>query len=565
MIGSFLRLTVNGVKGYFSRRTVPKLITAFLFILVVISVATAVFLGVHTGFTLIKNQTYGGQTLPLYIYEAFFLILGYLMFASAIVSGLFTVFQGGANNWIVASPRYTSVILRAAFGIIDSSTGTLLVIGIPAVIALAQVYGGGAISIPSALIALLLLVLLASGSAMIIILLFATVLYYFRGPTWRALQIKWLAALSGILVAVLTYGLVRTIVGMNIFSLFVSGSITAAQANIDGIVAAFRWFPTTIVALMMLALQNHMWALAWSYIAWLALAVALMFLIIYLFSFIFLKLWQGVQEGNFEARTSTTMTHQPPRAFPRFLKSDLGALFEKEAIVNFRSTRDSLWVVFILGLWVLQTGLNIFLRKNSADYGTSEVNIIALIQSLQAATTVFFTSTFALRFVLPSFSSDHRMAWIMGTSPVAPRRIYFSKLGFYAIAFLVLGIAVGIANATILGISLVAEGTFLLFIAVMIVGITAFALSLGALFPNTESDDPEIVSMSFAGLGFTFISLAYGGAGTWLYYIFLKTSQAAGVYSFIVGSVILIVLMIMTAAVRLKTLNPFSEADASAF
>jgi len=559
MIGSFLRLFTKGVRGYFAKRTVPKLITVFLFLLVVIGVATAVFFGVREGFTLIQNQTYGRQTLSLYIYEAFFLILGYLMFASAIVSGLFTLFRGDANNWIVASPRYKSAILRAGFGILDSATGTLLVIGIPAILALAGVYGGGAISIPSALIALLLLTLITSGLAMVIILLFATALYYLRGPTWRALHVKWLAVLSGILMAALTYGLVRTIVGMNIFSLFISGPITATTANIDGVVAAFHWFPTTILALMMLALQNHAWALAWEYIGGIAAAAIFVMLIIYLFSFKFLKLWQGVQEGSFEARTSITAIHKPPRAFPRFLKSDLGALFEKEVIVNFRSARDSLWVVFILGLWVLQTGLNIFLRKNSANYGTSEVNIIALIQALQAATTVFFTSTFALRFVLPSFSSDRRMAWIMGTSPVAPRRIFFSKLSFYAITFLLLGIVVGIVNAAILGISLVAEGMFILLIAVMIVGITAFALSLGALFPNTESDDPETVSTSLPGLGFTFISLAYGGAGAWLYYIFLKTFQGAAVYSFIVGSVVLVVLMIVVASTRLKTFNPFSD------
>ena len=559
MIGSFLKLSIKGVRGYFSRHTIPKLITVFLFVLIVIGIATVVFWGVRLGFTSIKNQTYGRQTLSLYVYEAFFLVLGYLMFASAIVSGLFTLFRGGTDNWIVASPRYKSVILRAGFGILDSATGTLLVIGIPAVLALAGVYGGGAISIPSAIIALLLLTLITSGSAMVVILLFATVLYYFRGPTWRALQVKWLAVLSGLFVAAFTYVLVRTIVGMNILSLFVSGPLTATEANIDGIVAAFRWFPTTIVALMMLALQNHAWVLAWSYIGWLAVMVVFILLVIYLFSFKFLTLWQSLQEGSFEARTSINTMHEPPRAFPRFLKTDLGALFEKEVIVNFRSTRDSLWIVFILGLWVLQMALNVFLRKNGADYGTSETNILATIQALQVVTTVFFTSTFALRFVLPSFSSDRRMSWIMGTSPITPRRIFFSKLGFYVIAFLILGIGVGIANASLLGISFVAQGTFLLLLAVMIAAITAFALSLGALFPDTESDDPEIVSTSLPGLGFTFIALAYGGVGAWLYYIFLKTSQGAGVYSFILSSVILVVLMIMAASNRLRTFNPFSD------
>jgi hypothetical protein len=47
--------------------------------------------------------------------------------------------------------------------------------------------------------------------------------------------------------------------------------------------------------------------------------------------------------------------------------------------------------------------------------------------------------------------------------------------------------------------------------------------------------------------------------GAWLYYIFLKTSQGAGIYSFILASVILVVLMVMAASTRLRTFNPFSD------
>jgi hypothetical protein len=559
MIASFIQIGIRGWKHYFSTRTVPKAITVFLFALIVFGISAAVFWGVRFGFSAIQAQAYGHETLPLFTYEVFFLILSYLIFASAIVSGLFILFRGGTNDWIVASPKYTSIIVQAGFGILASAAWTLLVIGIPAVIALAQVYGGGTLFIPSALIALLLLTATASGLAMIVILSFAAVLYYFRGPTWRALRMKWLASISVLFLATLMYGLWRMIVNLNIISLFVSGPANASEASVNGIVAAFHWFPTNIIALMMLALQNQSWALAWMYIGYLALGVAAIIFVIYLFSFIFLRVWQCMQEGSFEARASVPTIHEPPRAFPRFIKTDLGALFEKEMIVNFRSIRDLLWVLFILSLWIIQTALNVFLRKNSAEYGTSGTSIIVSIQALQAATTMFFTSTFALRFALPSFSSDRRMAWIMGTAPISPRRIFFSKLVFYSIAFLILGVGLGIVNASILGISLLQEGTFLLLLAVMIMSVTTFGLSIGALFPDTESDDPERVSTSLPGLGFTFISLVYGGLGTWFYYLFLNTSLAVGIYSFIAGSIFLTILMMVISSTRLRTFNPFSE------
>jgi hypothetical protein len=117
----------------------------------------------------------------------------------------------------------------------------------------------------------------------------------------------------------------------------------------------------------------------------------------------------------------------------------------------------------------------------------------------------------------------------------------------------------GIVNASILGISLLQEGTFLLLLAAMIACVTTFGLSIGALFPDTESDDPERVSTSLPGLGFTFISLAYAGLGTWFYYLFLNTSKATGVSSFIACSIFLTILMITISLTRLGTFNPFSE------
>ncbi|HVN26401.1 MAG TPA: hypothetical protein VMT99_01990 [Candidatus Paceibacterota bacterium] len=557
-----------GFRRYMGTRTVAKAITIALFMLLVVAIAVGIFFFVRAGFTLMQHEAYGRETLPLYTYEVFFLVLGYLMFVSAVISALFTLFRAGANEWVAATPNYKILLVGSILRIFESSLWPLLVIGLPAVIALAGVYGGGAAAVLSALVGLVLLAAGASGSAIVFIMALAALFYVAQGAKAGLLQMKWLALAAAALVGGATYFMARRIADMDIVRLFVSGPLAAAQADVSGITAAFWYVPTHGMALIMLALQDHAWLLAWSYLAALALAVAVVGVLIWLLSFAYLPVWQRLQEQDFEARTALgddadaaarTAANEPPRAFPRYFRSPIGAIFEKEAVTTFRSLRDLLWILFMLGLWIIQSALNLFLHRNSAEYGVSTATIVAAIQSLQVATTVFFTSTFSLRFALPSFSVDRRMRWILGTAPISPRAVFFSKLAFYSAVFLVFGLGLGIANASILGVPIVQVGLFLATIAVMVLAITTFGLALGARFPNTESDDPEIVSTSLPGLGFTFLSLGYGALGTWIFYQALLVGALAPLAAFVALSALFIIAAAATLSQDLGTFNPFVE------
>ncbi len=114
-------------------------------------------------------------------------------------------------------------------------------------------------------------------------------------------------------------------------------------------------------------------------------------------------------------------------------------------------------------------------------------------------------------------------------------------------------------NSAVLGASLFHAAAFLAVLGIMIACITAFGFSLGALFPDTDSDDPETVSTSFPGLAFTFISLLYGGCGAWLYYSALNAGTGEGIVLFAAASLVLVVFMITATAQRLNTFNPFAE------
>jgi hypothetical protein len=123
MTGFFFSFMGHSWKRYFSTRTAAKIITVIIFLLIIFGIAAGVFFGVRAGFTLMKAQAYGSQTLPLYTYEVFFLVLGYLMFASAIISGLFIIFRADRNEWIAASPRFKTMLVQAGSSIFESAFG----------------------------------------------------------------------------------------------------------------------------------------------------------------------------------------------------------------------------------------------------------------------------------------------------------------------------------------------------------------------------------------------------------------------------------------------------------
>lgn len=556
-------------KRYFSHNLAAKIITACLFIGLLFAIGTGVYLGVHAGFVAMNQQTYGQQTLPFYTYEIFFLVMSYLMLLSAIASSFFAIARQD-DEWIAATPKYKMLLGRAVRSVFFASLWPLLVLGLPAILALRSVYASGAGAayganfIIAGVIGLILIAAIACGLAIALVLALAEVLH-----AARKLRMKWLVITAIAVIALATWTILREILAMNIISLFVSGPLSATTANITGIVSAFRLFPTQLMAFLMLNLQNGAVAAAWTDIGWLALIAAAISLVIYLLSFGYLHVWQKLEEGSFEARTeiSSQKVSSPGISFLKSANTGTAALFYKEAVTNLRNLKNATWLFFMLALWVTQTALNIFLRWNIAQYSVHAQTASAVIQSLQLVTATFFVSAFVLRFVLPSFSSERRMAWILGAAPVSLRRIFFSKLSFYGTLFLALGLILGIANAAILGLSLLHALGFLLLLAIMILCITTFGFSLGAIFPDTESDDPEAVSTSLPGLAFTFISLLYGACGAWLYYIGLNATASVGTVgstdavAFAIVSAALVLAMIAATIYKLKTFNPFASQN----
>jgi len=169
---------------------------------------------------------------------------------------------------------------------------------------------------------------------------------------------------------------------------------------------------------------------------------------------------------------------------------------------------------------------------------------LATLQALQFIVAVYFICSFTLRFVFPAFSIEKKTAWILASAPINFRRIYFGKYLFYSLFFVAVGILMSYINIGILNLPFTyAAYSILLFVSVVIFIIT-LGLSLGAIFPNFETDDPEIISTSMPGLFFTALSLIYGALGAGVLYSSLAGGNTSGLLFFVILTFILIAIIL---------------------
>ena len=221
------------------------------------------------------------------------------------------------------------------------------------------------------------------------------------------------------------------------------------------------------------------------------------------------------------------------------------ALFKKEALVSSRNLKGVLWFLFLFGLWLAQVGTNIILSNNILRYQTDVSEKLAIFQALQFIIATYFICSFALRFVFPSFSVEKKTAWILGSAPLSFTKIFFSKYLFYTTFFVILGTLMSYVNFKILNLNFMYGFYSMTLFVATVVFIVTLSLSLGALFPSTETDDPEVVSTSISGLFFTALSLIYGALSSIVLYLTLTKENVSFLIIFMILTCVLTGVMLL--------------------
>lgn len=547
MITELISYLFSRIAHYFRTKRLAKSITLAFFLFVFVGIARALYLFFRWGLAFVVKDVYLRDAMPLFVYELFFLIIIFLVIVGGLTVGLLGLFRNKKDAWIIVSPKYKIVPLFVYIRVFVGSLVPLLVIALPAVWGVKDALELTAWGTTLAFFSVIFLVAFSSFLSIITIFVVAKLVRVISFLFGRFVFSFKIFAISLIIIFLFvgTLSFVR-IARSDVAVLFRPDVPQLLSVDTGVISQTFRFFPSHISALVLFSLQEGDEGRAESLIFDIFVLCFISLVLLFLVSRWYLVLWQIIQEGRFVFSFKKRILLKPLR-FPRYFMDPVGAIFEKEALILFRDLKNALWLFFLFFIWLIQAGLNFFLRKNILKHGVDVSTVPELLLALQILVVVYFVSAFVLRFTFSSFSMERKTSWILRSAPLDIKKVFWAKFFFYSFVFMFLGILVSALNIFALNVSFMQSLLFLTFTLISIVFVTTLGLGLGALFPNFETDDPQILSTTLPGIGFILSSLVYGACGALLVYFFLTRGGGLGLLAFEVFSFVVIWLFLRFA------------------
>ncbi len=520
----------NGFRRYFHHNTLAKSLTLAAFLFVIGGFSVIVHEGFYYGFKYILRDAFFGEAISIYIIELFLLVSSFLMFTSALVSGVVALYRDGGEGAVMASPSYALKPRLVLLRMFASSLWPLMVVIVPALLAIMRVFPLTISGFVLALLASVILVFVAVQAAMLVIFCTAALLMALRAFSRFSLLLSTFAIFLS-----LTFAIGEQFRSVDLVSFFQARLLSKNLPDLSPILEQFQVFPSHLVTMIVYYSENGMFSSALLLLFGI-FALAAFLLTIFLFTTkSHLSYWQIAQEHSGKASRT--------RVFFRFdnllAKADRpeGALFVKEFILFVRNIRGMLWLCFILVIWGIQTAASMYMTYGLGTERVSGAELPSAAMAFQFALITYFVSMFALRFAFPSFSEEKKFGWVVGSSPLLSTSAFRSKLYFFSTLFSLLAILFTMLNASIVGLASAMMPFLLLLVCISVVTITTYALSLGALFPNTETDDPEVLSTTLPGLMFIIVAVFYGGAGALVFRSYLAEGRLLWVVAFVFFSI----------------------------
>jgi ABC-2 type transport system permease protein len=183
------------------------------------------------------------------------------------------------------------------------------------------------------------------------------------------------------------------------------------------------------------------------------------------------------------------------------------SLVTKEIKVFFRDTTQ--WSqLILLGVLVAVYVYNITVLPL---YTGEEVTffLINVVSFLNLGLAGFLVAAIAARFVFPAMSIEGRMMWLLRSSPLDVRELFWSKYWVGTVPLLLIAIPLIVITNIVLEAS-----TFILVLtSLTMIGVTfaltALALGFGALYPNYDTENVAEIPTSFGGLLFMMCAVSY--------------------------------------------------------
>ncbi|MFC1661288.1 hypothetical protein ACFL3S_07550 [Gemmatimonadota bacterium] len=135
--------------------------------------------------------------------------------------------------------------------------------------------------------------------------------------------------------------------------------------------------------------------------------------------------------------------------------------------------------------------------------------LINVVSFLNLGLAGFVVSAIAARFVFPAMSLEGRMMWLLRSSPLDIRTLFWSKYWVGTLPLLLVALPLIVVTNVLLEVS---TFIFILSTGTMVAAtfaLTALALGFGALFPNYETDNVAEIPTSFGGLLYMMVAVCY--------------------------------------------------------
>ncbi len=450
------------------------------------------------------------KAIPLYIYQLFFLVIGFLIFVSSSIFGLFNFFKDDSDSWIMGSKNFGSLawvkFLRA---LIDSSW-PIIVLALPLLLAVQSVFSYPAWYFFLSLVSIIIFSLFISGLAITVIFVFSLL--------FKVAKIKTFKPLVG------TIGVTCLLVGALIWSRVVNidiEKIFQLEEAIDPSLALlkenFSIFPSHLPAMTIFEGQSKSFS---GGVKYLGILTGLSLLVLLIFSLLkekFLYIWQSFQEGSFEAK-ATDKNKRAIRSIGSMPETKKGVIFKKELLISLRSPKNLFWLSFLMILMLAQVGVVNLLEQYVGIGSSQNLAVTGLTPSLQIGVILFFISALILRFVFPTLSQEGDTAWILGSAPIDFKEIFKAKYRFYGLLLSLIGMIALAVYIIPLSATFQVAAVSTITALIGVLTLTMVGISLGSIFINFETNDPQKLSTSPPGIGFTLISLIYSGLGAYLVY-----------------------------------------------
>jgi hypothetical protein len=503
--GLFLSYPGQVIKRYLSRERFTRVFTISLFLIIIALVAAAIYTITFGGLGFISKNAELQNGLQFYIIQLF----GLLVFVLGFINSILIIASGFARKnyqWIAITPSFSILAFVQLFQLLTSSLWIFLAIITPVSLAIGNFTGISWFGFVLSFLLTIALIITASVAGTFFYLVSIYILQGFSQLLQRNIVSQSRAILILIVFSIIAaIGFWRTAIPQD-FVQFFDGS---SAEQIYTLREKLMLLPTFGISQVLhnILFESTSFGIRYALIL-MILSLAALIALYALLRIQYLSIWQLLQEGNYVADKSVNTPNYKAYNFPS--SSIVHTIIDKELLLIWRDKKNLLWLLIVIALWGAQTAVSWRVTSNAATaYGVVEVTP-NFVYPLILAIGLYFISALSLRFVFPTFSSERKVAWILGVAPISLWNIAVSKLIIYTGLFTFIGSPLLITNFTLLNFEFFPAVIYWLVFSLSIILIVQMAIFLSIRYPNRFSSDPETLSTTLPGLAFT--TLALGGS-----------------------------------------------------